>query len=61
MVLAVESIDVFESSAGWFPIEERYAGNEGGVEDDPDDVELHQRLDPDGRDWNDHVVDGSWK
>ncbi len=58
MVLAVESIDILESSARRFPIEERYNGNEGGVEDDPDDVELHQRPSPDGHDLNDHVVGG---
>ncbi len=59
MVLAVDSIDVLESSARRFPKRDTLGTKEDL--DNPDDVELHQRLDPDVRDCNDHVVfDGYW-
>ena len=54
MVFAEEAIDVFEGAVGGFGVEEVDGGDEGGVEDDPDDVEAPaEGLDADRGDFND--------
>ena len=51
-VLAEHAVDVFESAVGGLGEEEVDNGDEGGVEDGPDDVEFPvERLDSWGKGW----------
>ena len=57
MVLTVEAIDVLEGSVCGLRVEEVDDGQEGEVEDDPDDVEAPaEGLDADGSDFDDCEV-----
>ena len=59
MILAEETVHVLEGAVGGFGVEEVDDGDEGEVEDDPDDVELPaEGLDADGGDFDDHEVEG---
>ena len=54
VVFAEEAIDIFESAVGGLRVEEVDYGDEGGVEDSPDDVEFPvEGLDTDGGDFDD--------
>ena len=54
MIFAEETINVFERAVGRFGVEEVDGGDEGGVEDNPDDVEAPaEGLDSDRSDFDD--------
>ena len=54
MVFAEEPVNVLEGAVGGFGVEKVDDGYEGGVEDDPDDVEFPAKgLDADRGDFDD--------
>lgn len=59
LVFAEHAVDVLEFAVRGFGVEEVDDGDEGGVEDGPDDVELPlQGLDAYWGDLDDHEVEG---
>ena len=57
MILAEHAIDVFEGAVCSFRVEEVDGGDEGEVEDGPDDVEFPvEALDAYGCDFDDYTI-----